>query len=310
MDIERVVSELLDEATQQHAVAQLAALVDEVEGASAVQLGRTIRDFGALPELLNMLQWPLTRQPALRVIGNLASEAVDRNARLTKEMIYELKGFERILPLIWEDDELILVYALGAIQNLCTYPEYAQLMQKNGARERLQALIALPGSRQRQHFARGCLNNMQVVIEMKEPAVPPDGVPSRKLEEQHPPPVAPWPRPAPSPPSTGKPRALQRYSVAPDNSCLFTSCALLCEAARESELAERGYRLRVMCADSIAQAPDADHWLVLLGVKSVEEYASWIQDERSAPACLRHTSFTRPTQVLLLLTTCVEPSLT
>ena len=76
-------------------------MVDEVEGLPAAQLGRNIRDFGALPELLGMLNRHDTRQDALRVIGNLASDAVDVNARETKQMLYELRGFEQVIPHIW-----------------------------------------------------------------------------------------------------------------------------------------------------------------------------------------------------------------
>lgn len=101
MDLKDIVIGLLDSATQHLAVAHLASLVDEVEGHQAAELGRTIRDFGALPELLKMVDRRETRQDALRVIGNLASDAVDVDARETKRMIYELNGFQRVLPLIW-----------------------------------------------------------------------------------------------------------------------------------------------------------------------------------------------------------------
>ena len=282
-DIEHIVGGLLDAATQQNAVAQLAQMVDEVEGVHAAQLGRNIRDFGALPELLDMLGRDDTRQDALRVIGNLASDAVDLNARETKQMIYELRGFDRVLPLIWAEDELTLVYALGAVQNLCTFPEYAHGMMRNGAKARLEELITLPGSTQRQHFANGCLNNMKVIAGQKAAGVTPrGGVPSRAPSGQGPSSPASRSRPpAPATP-TGPPRALQRHSVAHDNSCLFSSCALLCEPiSAHEELAHSAFNLRAMCAENVRCDPNLDERLALLGVESAEEYASWIQARRN-----------------------------
>ena len=60
--LESIVSGLLDSSRQVLAVSQLATMVDEVEGEKAAKLGRCIRDFGALPELLFMLHRPETTQ--------------------------------------------------------------------------------------------------------------------------------------------------------------------------------------------------------------------------------------------------------
>ena len=48
----------------------------------------------------------------------------------TKQLLYDLCAFPRILPLIYNtDSESTLVYALGALQNLCTRREYALHMR-------------------------------------------------------------------------------------------------------------------------------------------------------------------------------------
>ena len=95
-----VTSLLQDEAAQAQAVAQLANLIDNAEGLAAEAVGKTIRDFGAMDTLLDLLDRPATQQDALRVIGNLASNAVDSRAEETKRLLHELGAFPRVLPLI------------------------------------------------------------------------------------------------------------------------------------------------------------------------------------------------------------------
>lgn len=45
--------------------------------------------------------------------------------------------------------------------------------------------------------------------------------------------------------------------------------------------AGRGFNLRMMCAETVRKHENQEHQLVLLGVESADEYASWIKDERS-----------------------------
>ena len=71
---------------------------------------------------------------------------------------------------------------------------------------------------------------------------------------------------------------LQRLSVKPDNSCLFTSVARLCEGRGPEEGALRvaGHKLREVCAAAAAADPDPTMKALLLGHDSVEAYGRWI----------------------------------
>ena len=124
-----VTSLLQDEEAQANAASQLANLIDNAEGEYAEAVGQTIRDFGAMDTLLDLLERPATQQDALRVIGNLASNAVDSKAEETKKLLHDLGAFPRVLPLIHSATPATVVYALGAVQNMLTRPEYAAHMR-------------------------------------------------------------------------------------------------------------------------------------------------------------------------------------
>ena len=73
---------------------------------------------------------------------------------------------------------------------------------------------------------------------------------------------------------------LHRRSVAPDNSCLFTSFAYLCEGIDGSlALSGAARRLRQVCASDVLADPDPHLRAVLLGHDSVQAYSTWIVDE-------------------------------
>ena len=96
--LQGVVTGLMQYAdTQAAAVAELAAIVDQAEGVTAAAVGKAIRDFGAFERLLELLERPETVTEALRVIGNLASNAVDPSADETKRLLHEMGAFPRIL---------------------------------------------------------------------------------------------------------------------------------------------------------------------------------------------------------------------
>ena len=80
--LEDVVAGLLeqDEEVQKIALHRLAGMVDEAEGAHAETLGECMRNFGALEPLLSMVRRSSTCASALRIIGNLASDVVDRRS--------------------------------------------------------------------------------------------------------------------------------------------------------------------------------------------------------------------------------------
>ena len=74
--------------------------------------------------------------------------------------------------------------------------------------------------------------------------------------------------------------ALARVRVAPDNNCLFTTAAYLCEdLTSELDLRAAARRLRAACADSVSADPDPDTRALLLGHDSVADYGAWIRVE-------------------------------
>ena len=264
------------EEEQAAAVQQLADLIDNAEGEAAEAVGKTIRDFGAMDTLLDLLDRPETQQHALRVIGNLASNAVDSKAEETKRLLHDLGAFPRVMQLIFSEASATVVYALGAVQNMLTRPEYAAYMLEKKADLRLRALLQSSTDSVLRHFAQGCLSNMTAVSQASFKV-------KEKVDER----AAELP-PAPSVGGAAyaaeSTRALVRYRVPADNSCLFTTCALLCDATlgyqpTVASLRESARRLRTKCAELVRDSPEQSSTLALLGHDSIESYAAWITDE-------------------------------
>lgn len=161
-----MVERLLDplDAIQNRAITQLAALIDEATAEEAESLGACMRDFGALEALVMLLDRPCTEQDALRIIGNLASNAVDPHAATTKRLLFEMGVFEKVLERIWSTTSATVIYALGGVQNMCARREYALHMQRTGADVRLRELLNEGTNQSARHFATGCLSNMEAVL--------------------------------------------------------------------------------------------------------------------------------------------------
>ena len=153
-----------DEPTQNRAVGRLATLIDDATTDEAKQLGECVRDHGALEALLTLLERPSTEQDALRVLGNLASNAVDPNAADTKRMLFEMGAFDTILQRIYSQSGATVVYALGSVQNMCARREFALHMQATGADTRLRQLYSSSSNSSARAFAQGCLSNMEAVL--------------------------------------------------------------------------------------------------------------------------------------------------
>mmetsp|Transcript_27449 Transcript_27449/g.59088 ORF Transcript_27449/g.59088 Transcript_27449/m.59088 type:complete len:312 (-) Transcript_27449:189-1124(-) len=147
------------------ALSKLAATLDEVEGDDAAALGEHMRSTSALAALLDMVSdpTPATHQVALYALGNLSSDVVDPGSWKTKTAIRQLNGFQRILPHAFSDDIETLFNALGAMQNLCSFPEYADLMRESGVDTRLYQIAAQNVDEQLTGYATGCLRNMHSV---------------------------------------------------------------------------------------------------------------------------------------------------
>ena len=126
-------------AEREEAVAHLAQIVDTSLEDDAAVLAEQMRATGALPSLVRCLEEtrPSIHQPALVLVGNLASEAFDPQASLTKALLKREGCFERLLPHLYSDDWRTLLYSLGAVQNLSTDLDYVDLLQRSGVTVRL-----------------------------------------------------------------------------------------------------------------------------------------------------------------------------
>ena len=131
-----------------------------------MQVGGYLREHGVLKSLVWLLEHSdavAIQQTTLLILGNLASDAVDASSTLTKVRLKELGAFEALLPHLFSDVWLTLVYALGAVQNMCTDVEYVEVMQDTGVVARLQELAATEDP-QLEKYAKGCLSNMRETI--------------------------------------------------------------------------------------------------------------------------------------------------
>jgi len=126
------------------ALTELANQMDYVHGNEAMELGQVARDSGGIVTIIELVSHPepYLHQLALYVLGNLSSDAVDAQSWRTKLVVREVRGFERVLTHAWSDDIDTLYNALGAIQNLCTFPEYARQMEAPPSHRRRHRLPA------------------------------------------------------------------------------------------------------------------------------------------------------------------------
>ena len=182
----------LSSDSPEEALESLAAVVDVAEGELATVLGEWARTSGALEAVLVLISHAESHVhvPAMRILGNLSSDAVDAYSRETKERVRQLDGFPRLLPHCLSEDRNTLMYALGAVQNLCTIDEYAELIAP--LRPRLEELVerrkklaedasatgafdndgnfdddGMPTDELLGHYAKGILGNLGVVAGLR-----------------------------------------------------------------------------------------------------------------------------------------------
>ena len=160
----------LRSANPTSALEELAELIDAAEGERASALGRHVRSAGIVADLVELVGHDDAEICALaiRVLGNLCSDAVDPQSSVTKEVVRKHNGFPRLLPHCYNEDLVALMYALGAIQNLCTSIEYAQMVTPP-LRERIREVAesaraafdeGMPQAGLLTHYAEGILVNI------------------------------------------------------------------------------------------------------------------------------------------------------
>lgn len=150
---------------RREALGSFAQLVDTSQAADAFELGAYLREVDAFDDLVECIDDPdpYMHQTALLLLGNFASDAFDSRSSLTKDQLKEVGCFERVMPHLYSEDWLTLVYALGCVQNMCTDLDYVNVMQETGVVQRLHELSNC-GDDQLGRFATGCLANMRESI--------------------------------------------------------------------------------------------------------------------------------------------------
>jgi hypothetical protein len=150
-----------DENDRLDGLAELSDLVDSAYGDDGAALGEAVRAVGGLP----LLGWlivdpsPLVQQEALLILGNLCSDACDPNSALTKKMLLDTGAHRAIIMSIGSPDPTVLLYACGALQNLCHDDEWARLLISHKVQQRLESLVTHEDARVG-HYAAGALKNM------------------------------------------------------------------------------------------------------------------------------------------------------
>jgi hypothetical protein len=142
--------------------------VERLDGASedtAVALCEELRASGAVAVISNLLTHESAKiyQLAIYLVGNLASEAFDPHASLSKRELKQAGAFELLLHHLFSTDDVTLLMTLCAIQNMCMEIEYVDALKKAGGIKRLRNIV----SPQLLPFAQGCLDNVRLVYSLQ-----------------------------------------------------------------------------------------------------------------------------------------------
>ena len=129
-------------------------------------LGSVIRESGGLLTL----SWLLAEEDldvqkrTLFLIANLASDAVDPRSYLTKRLLRQCGAEFRLLPCLDSEDEEVVAYTCGALQNLCHDPEWSQVLLDQGVVSRLEELVDYPDENVARYSA-GALKNLMAALD-------------------------------------------------------------------------------------------------------------------------------------------------
>ena len=145
--------------------------VERLDGASedtAVALCEELRASGAVAVISNLLTHESAKiyQLAIYLVGNLASEAFDPHASLSKRELKQAGAFELLLHHLFSTDDVTLLMTLCAIQNMCMEIEYVDALKKAGGIKRLRIIVSLANP-QLLPFAQGCLDNVRLVYSLQ-----------------------------------------------------------------------------------------------------------------------------------------------
>ncbi|KOO35377.1 hypothetical protein Ctob_011389 [Chrysochromulina tobinii] len=177
-----------DETERDDALASLAELVDGAFGVDGAELGLAVRANGGIALLSWLLADPSAevQQMALMILGNLCSDSVDSNSRATKALLLQSGGARALLSCVHTEDPAVLLFACGALQNLCFEPDWSELAVAHDIHIRLQGLLCHEDA-MIVRYASGCLQNITRSLHidgLSELAV--EAVKERNLEHRQP----------------------------------------------------------------------------------------------------------------------------
>ena len=143
----------------------LALLIDSSPEEDLSELCRLVRERGGCEALTALIadSSSVVHQNAMLVLGNVASERVDPACEATKQLLRTCGTIDYIVPHLWSEVYDTVLYALGALLNLCADICYVEMLQEQQVPERLQE-IAQCGDLHLERFAKGCLHNIREAI--------------------------------------------------------------------------------------------------------------------------------------------------
>lgn len=139
----------------------LAEAVDGAFGDDGLRIGEDVRACGGVAQLAWLLADPCpeVQCSALMILGNLCSDSVDPNSRLTKLAL--LPNARSVLSCVYTEDPGVLCFACGALQNLSSEPDWSDKMVSLDVHRRLEQLAFHEDARI-QRYATGALQNIQL----------------------------------------------------------------------------------------------------------------------------------------------------
>ena len=150
-----------DEEERDDALASLSEIVGSAYGDDGAAIGEAVRANGG-PAILTWLLAdpdPYIQQLALMVLGNLCSDSVDSYSGLTKLALLGCGGARAVLSCVHTEEPAVLVFACGALQNLCYERGWAELVVVHNVHRRLESLLQ-HGDQMVVRYASGTLKNI------------------------------------------------------------------------------------------------------------------------------------------------------
>lgn len=143
---------------------ELGSLIDEAFGDEGAVLGHGVRQqrgVAALALLLRDRNVEVQSQTML-VLGNLCSDAFDKQSHLTKKLLLQSGAQQTFVQApygLLATDTTVLVCACGCLQNLCHDAEWVSALLSLEVEKRLQDLLTHEDYRV-VNYAAGALKNM------------------------------------------------------------------------------------------------------------------------------------------------------